>query len=95
MEVSAGGEEKPPREAWKKTPESGGEVSNANNNGGSNGEKPKRKMKSPYQLEVLEQTYAGLFLRLSRVCFFPLINLDFWLIFLFDFGQWRLILRRL
>ncbi|XP_020268550.1 homeobox-DDT domain protein RLT2 isoform X2 [Asparagus officinalis] len=58
MEVSAGGEEKPPREAWKKTPESGGEISNANNNGGSNGEKPKRKMKSPYQLEVLEQTYA-------------------------------------
>ncbi|XP_072950973.1 homeobox-DDT domain protein RLT2-like isoform X1 [Typha angustifolia] len=48
MEIGDGGEGKPPPEGWKKpaaTPEGG--------------EKPtKRKMKSPYQLEVLEKTYA-------------------------------------
>lgn len=51
MEIAEGGEGKPPPEGFKKpasTPE-GGEV-----------KPPKRQMKSPYQLEVLEKTYAGL-----------------------------------
>ncbi|KAH7686073.1 WHIM1 domain-containing protein [Dioscorea alata] len=46
MEVGDGAEGKRPSEGWKKTPESAGE-------------KPvKRMMKSPYQLEILEKTYA-------------------------------------
>ncbi|XP_008811888.2 homeobox-DDT domain protein RLT2-like isoform X2 [Phoenix dactylifera] len=49
MEIGEGGEGKPPPEGLKKpasTPE-GGEV-----------KPPKRQMKSPYQLELLEKTYA-------------------------------------
>ncbi|RWV94415.1 hypothetical protein GW17_00043045 [Ensete ventricosum] len=48
MEVGEGGEEKPPLppEGWKKPPAEGGD------------KPPKRKMKTPYQLEILEKTYA-------------------------------------
>lgn len=75
MEVAAGGDEKPPADAWKKTPEGGGEnSSNVNNGGGNSSEKPKRKMKSPYQLEVLEQTYAGWFFFYFNFLGFDLLN---------------------
>lgn len=48
MEIADGGDGIPPPEGWKKTPEAGED-------------KPaKRKMKSPYQIEILEKTYASL-----------------------------------
>ncbi|WOL11018.1 hypothetical protein Cni_G19779 [Canna indica] len=51
MEAGEGGEEKqppppPPTDGWKKPPPEGGD------------KPPKRKMKTPYQLEILEKTYA-------------------------------------
>ncbi|KAJ0971612.1 hypothetical protein J5N97_019571 [Dioscorea zingiberensis] len=46
MEVGDGEEGKRPPEGWKKTPELAGE------------KPPRRMMKSPYQLEILEKTYA-------------------------------------
>ncbi|KAG0458121.1 hypothetical protein HPP92_023278 [Vanilla planifolia] len=45
MEIAECGDDKSPPEGWKKAPEGGDKP-------------PKRKMKSPYQLEILEKTYA-------------------------------------
>ena len=98
MEIGEGGEGKPPPEGLKKpasTPE-GGEV------------KPsKRQMKSPYQLELLEKTYAGLlidpFWILSWSIFLgslaSMIGLGFGSFFISRFDlvllwQWRRIRRR-
>ncbi|KAJ6850982.1 homeobox-DDT domain protein RLT2 isoform X2 [Iris pallida] len=50
MEVAGEGDPNPPPEDWKKTPDAAA--------GGADSKAPKRKMKSPFQLEVLEQTYA-------------------------------------
>lgn len=47
MEIADSGDGNPPPEGWKKPPEGGED------------KPPKRKMKSPYQLEILEKTYAG------------------------------------
>ncbi|XP_020683449.1 homeobox-DDT domain protein RLT2 [Dendrobium catenatum] len=46
MEIADSGDGNPPPEGWKKLPEGGED------------KPPKRKMKSPYQLEILEKTYA-------------------------------------
>lgn len=46
MEIADGEDGNPPPEGWKKPPEVGED------------KPPKRKMKSPYQLEILEKTYA-------------------------------------
>jgi hypothetical protein len=44
------------------------------------GEKPvKRMMKTPYQLEVLEKTYAGSWISMKCFVFFP--TLDFWVLY--------------
>ena len=75
------------------TDDDSNENNNNNNNNGSSGKivncnegqsKPKRQMKTPFQLETLEKAYAGLFLALTP-CFLNFCNFQFFfLCFCFD-----------